>query len=697
MDSDLKIWLVKSICIFLLIVFSFFSYSQTDYPNKQTLEDIIENIASSTDIEIDYTSFYEDLNYFLNNPLNLNSATKEDLEKLQVLNDFQINSLTDYIKTNGEMLSIYELQLVFGFNQENIELILPFITVGPTPVEQKTAFRNLVKYGNNQFFIRTQQVLEEQEGYSPISDSALAENPNSRYLGSPLKIYSKYKYNYKNKISFGFTAEKDAGEEFFEGTNTNGFDFYSAHLVLNDLSVFKTITLGDFQAKFGQGLVMWSDMSSGKSSYVLNIRKKTQGLTKYSSANENEFLRGIGTTVSLKFFELSVFYSQKNIDANIVDSIDNEIESVSSFQNTGTHAIPSEVEDKNAIKEQISGANISYNHAKFRIGLTGINYQYGAYLAKETTPQNQFDFQGKQNSNLSIDYQFALSNFSFFGEEAISENGGKAFLNGALISLVPQVSMSVLHRYYEKNYQSNYSGAFAESSEAQNESGLYLGLEIYPVKHVKISTYFDSYNFPWIRSGADAPSNGTECFIQTDYTPVRNVSMNLRFKYEDKQVNENVTSGIDELVSENNLKIRFQLNYSINDQLSLKNRIETSKYKSGDNKPEYGYLAYQDIFYTFNKIPLTCNLRYAVFDTDTYNARIYAYESDMLYAFSIPAYYSKGTRFYFNLKYSITKYIDLWIRYSQTYYSDLDVISSGLSEIQGNTKSEIKAQIRIKL
>ena len=697
MNSKWINWQFKTLCVFILILFSLVSFSQTDQPTKQTLEDIIENIASSTDIEIDYTSFYEDLNYFLNNPLNLNSATKEDLEKFQVLNDFQINSLLDYIKSNGEMLSIYELQFVYGFNQENIDLILPFITVSNVPIDQKVKFKNLIKYGNNQIFIRTQQVLEEQEGYSPISDSLLAANPNSRYLGSPLKLYARYKYSYKDKISFGFTAEKDAGEEFFEGTNKNGFDFYSAHLILKDIGVFKTITLGEFQAKFGQGLVMLSDMSGGKSSYVLNIRKKAQGLSKYSSANENEFLRGAGTTVAYKNIELSAFYSNKNIDANIADSVDNEIESVSSFQNTGTHAIPSEIEDKDAINEQIVGANISYNHSKFRVGITGVNYQYGADLTKDITPQNQFDFQGKQNSNLSFDYQFSLSNFSFFGEEAISENGGKAFLNGTVISLVPQVSMSVLHRYYEKDYQANYSGAFAESSEAQNESGLYLGLEVYPIKHIKISTYFDSYKFQWIKTGIDAPSNGTDYFFQTDYTPVRNVSMYFRFKYEEKQVNEDATSGIDKLGTEKKLQIRYHLNYSINTQLSLKNRIETTRFQEGSNKSEYGYMVYQDIFYGLNKLPLTFNLRFAIFNTDTYNARIYAYESDMLYAFSIPAYYSNGTRFYFNVKYSITKNIDFWLRYSQTYYSDTDVISSGLSEIHGDTKSEIKAQLRIKL
>ncbi|MFP4023472.1 MAG: hypothetical protein ACLFVR_03020 [Thiohalospira sp.] len=107
-------------------------------------------------------------------------------------------------------------------------------------------------------------------------------------------------------------------------------------------------------------------------------------------------------------------------------------------------------------------------------------------------------------------------------------------------------------------------------------------------------------------------------------------------------------------------------------------------------------MVYQDIFYDLKKIPLSLNTRFAVFDTESYNTRIYAYESDILYAFSIPAYYSKGTRFYFNLKYTISGFVDLWIKYSQTYYADKDIISSGLNQINGNTKSEIKAQLRIK-
>ena len=663
----------------------------------QSLEDLIEEIAGSTDSELDYSSLYEDLNYFLNNPLNLNTATQEDFERLQILNDFQIRSLLDYVKKNGQMLSIYELQLVYGFTIADVNRILPFVSVSEIKADDGFRIRNALKYGNHQLFLRGQEVIEEQVGYSAISDSDLLESPNSRYLGSSYKIYTKYKYNYKNKIYWGFTAEKDPGEEFFSGNNKNGFDYYSAHLQLNNFGFVKTLTLGDFEAKFGQGLVLWSDMSMSKTPYVLNIRKKAQGLKKYSSTNENVFMRGAGTTISVKNIDFTVFYSKKKIDANITDSIDNEIASVSSFQNSGYHSVPSEIIDKDAIGEQIMGGNISYNHSKFKIGLTAVNYQYSTDLLKDTTPENQFKFQGNENSNIGLDYQFGLGDFSFFGEEAMSANGGKAFLNGVLVNLAPQVSFSAMHRHYDKNYQANYANGFAETSGTSNESGLYFGLELHPIKNWMVTAFFDTYEFPWIKTGVDAPSTGYEWFVQADYTPTRNLSMYVRVKNEEKLENKITYSGVDDLSYQNLLKLRYHISYRINEQLSLKNRVETAAFKEENESTDYGYMIYQDIFYDFKKIPLSLNMRFAIFDTDSYNSRIYAYESDILYAFSIPAYYSKGTRTYFNLKYSLGNNIDLWLRYSQTYYSDKDVISSGLTQINGNTKSEVKIQLRIRL
>ncbi|NOQ27855.1 MAG: hypothetical protein GQ564_21040 [Bacteroidales bacterium] len=671
-------------------------FAQESINSRQTLEDLIENLASSLDENIDYTSLYDDLNFYLNDPLNLNNASVEDLEKLQILNDFQIKSLLNYINKSGKMLSIYELQLIYGFSEQDILNILPFITVTDISKNETFKLKYALEYGNNQIFLRSQKVFEEQIGYSSISDSALLANPNSRYLGISYKIYAKYKYNYKNKIYAGFTAEKDPGEEFFSGSNKSGFDYYSAHLQINDIGIIKTLSLGDYQAKFGQGLVLWSNMGGGKTPDVLNIRRKAQGLKKYSSTNENVFMRGVGTTIALKNLEISVLYSQKNIDANITDSTNNDISDVSSFQISGLHSIPSEIIDEDAIGEQIVGGNISFNQKNFKVGITALNYQYSANLEKSINPESQFDFRGNQNSNLSFDYLFKFLDFNFFGEEAISESGGKAFLNGMLINLAPQISLSALHRYYDRSYQSNYGNAFAESSGNSNESGLYFGIEVHPIKHWKISGYFDNYNFQWIKSSIDAPSSGYDWFLQVDYNPLRTLSMYLKIKNEEKQVNQSSTSGIDKLVSQGNFKMRFHLNSQINDQVTLKSRVETISFSEGNENTDYGYLVYQDVFYTFKKTPLSLNMRFAIFDTDSYDSRIYAYESDILYAFSIPAYYSKGTRTYLNLKYSIGNFMDIWLRYSQTYYSNLDIISSGLTQIKGNTKSEIKAQVRIR-
>ena len=48
------------------------------------------------------------------------------------------------------------------------------------------------------------------------------------------------------------------------------------------------------------------------------------------------------------------------------------------------------------------------------------------------------------------------------------------------------------------------------------------------------------------------------------------------------------------------------------------------------------------------------------------------------------------------MHYRINKNLDFWLKFDQTYYSNISVISSGLTEIDGNKKSEIKAELRIK-
>ena len=94
--------------------------------------------------------------------------------------------------------------------------------------------------------------------------------------------------------------------------------------------------------------------------------------------------------------------------------------------------------------------------------------------------------------------------------------------------------------------------------------------------------------------------------------------------------------------------------------------------------------------------PYTASMRLQYFETNGYNSRLYAYENDVLYSFSIPVFYDKGYRYYLNINYDINSKLSVWIKWAQTIYKDKNLIGSGLDEIKGSFKSEIKLQAMYK-
>ena len=143
----------------------------------------------------------------------------------------------------------------------------------------------------------------------------------------------------------------------------------------------------------------------------------------------------------------------------------------------------------------------------------------------------------------------------------------------------------------------------------------------------------------------------------------------------------------------NNIRKTMTLNIEYQKPLlfSLKTRLQSGNLAYIKLSRSKGFTVLQDITWHFPKIELSG--RFAYFKSDDYDSRQYVYEKDMLYAFSIPAYYDVGTRHYLMARYALSKSMKVWIRWSQTRYADLDKISSGLNEIQGNKRSELKAQV----
>lgn len=688
--------------IILVLLFGWFplvGMSQELPDSDAGLDAVIEALAEQLDAELDYTDLVERLIEIANDPININTATEEDLQSLLFLTDFQIFNLLKYRDDVGQIYNLYELQFLYGFDAELTRLLEPFI-VFEKKGKDAPDFGKMLKYGRHDMFLRYERVLEEQAGYVPVPDSVLAEDPDkSRYLGSPDKLYLRYKFSYKDKLSVGLTAEKDPGEQFFNGAQKYGFDFYSGHFQMRDVGVFKTINLGDYSVQFGQGLVAWSSMSFGKTPYVMDVARKARGISRYTSTNENQFFRGAATTVDFGDFEASAFMSYKPIDANIdqTDTLD-QIQTVSSFQNVGYHRTPGEIVDKNAIKEMIAGGNLSYAYKNLRLGSTFSWYHYDVDLNLPDQAYRLFDFQGNTFYNLGLDFKYQIQKLGFFGEYAMNDAGKPALVAGATASIAPQMAFSVVYRNLDPGYYAGYASAFGESSSIGNEKGIFLGADVSLFPGWKLRGYFDMFAFPWLAYQANAPSDGFDWFAQLDYTMNRSVSMFWRFKGQEKDqayTPEDAYFGL--MLPEKSFKARYSLNIEADKQWRLKTQIEYNGFTPTPDDPvEHGYLLSQDLIWNVPNQPLRFATRFAVFKTDSYDARIYAYEYDVLYAFSIPAYYYQGKRAYLLVKYSPLDNVDLWFRIARTYYDNKDVVSSGLSEIDANHKTDVKLQVRYK-
>ncbi len=665
---------------------------------NNVIEQIVEDVASkSENEEADYTSLVEDLMYFANNPLNLNLASIEDLEKMQFLNEYQIVNLLNYIAIHGSMNTIYELQLVDGFDNETIKKLLAFVFVEPVNLPENLKTGKIIHYGNHRIIAEIKSIVQDQKGYGIEQDTSSNQLTN-KYLGNKMKYLLRYRFQYKNKIFAGLSAEKDPGEEFSFDNKRYGFDYYSFYFQIKEIGHIKNLALGDFQVKFGQGLILWTGFGMGKSSNVLNIRKKGQGLRFYNSTDENNFMRGIGTTLKFGKFEYTAFFSRKKIDAGLsdTDTIDNEEERISTLQTTGYHRTYSELAGRDRINETIIGSKLGLSLKNLKLGANFVAYQFSLEVPKSDKPYKFYDFSGVQNYNASFDYFYTYKKISLFGEAAVARNGNIAIQNGFVSFIVPTLSFSLIHRYYQQAYFSHYSNSFAENTRISNENGIYYGLEYHPVRKLKITAYADAYQFPWLKYGVDAPSQGNEYFIQANYILNRNVEMYFKWRSESKMSNYSIENEIlKEIEFEKKQSYRFHIGYKISETINLRNRIEISHYQQKERK-QYGFLILQDINIDLLEIPLSFYSRYAVFDAQ-YDARIYAYENDLLYNFSVPAYSGKGSRFYAMVKYRLNDYFEFRLRFSQYFYPGQETTGTGLDEIQGNLKSEIKIQFVMRL
>jgi len=693
---------MKHLLLLLLLSFGLNAFAQDRGEIiQQRIEFISEQVQSEN---MDLTNVIEQLNYYFDHPINLNATSGEELEELYLLTGVQINELLIHRKAYGKFISIYELQSLSYWDPQTIQLVLPFIRVDDRLDQLHITWKEAMKQGKFEEYLRYQPMMESKAGYADVSDS-VQQASNKYYYGNGDRYYSRFRYTYKTNISVGLTTEKDAGEQFFRGNQKQGFDFYSAHAFFKGGKYLKSAVIGDYQIQVGQGLNLWSSYAFGKTSDLTTMKRTAIPIRAYTSVDESRFLRGAAADFGYRNWSMLLFASNKKMDAvSLSDSTYDDLEFVSTIDLTGLHRTTSEIAKKNGITERIAGANLRYFNGAFRWGAAYIYQGYDKPFNKPIQFYNQFDFRGTTFSSLSSDYSYVFRNVNVFGEVSkvlrpdVAAQNGWAMVHGAMMSLDPRFSFGLLYRNYQKDYQTLYNAGFSEGSNTQNEEGTYAAFKWKLASAWSINAYADLFKFPWMKYGVDAPSYGHEILIQPVYRPSKTFEIYGRFRQQMRQKNSRDSDGtVTEI--EDVLQRNYRLNMScvLNEFISLKTRLEYVTIHRASNTPEKGMLFSQDLIFKPKSSSVDLSLRFALFDTDSYDTRIYTFESNALYVFAVPAYYYQGSRAYVLLRYSFWRSCDLWIKYGVFLYENRSSISSGAEQITGNRKSDLLIQLRISL
>ncbi|MFM2225347.1 MAG: hypothetical protein RJA07_1549 [Bacteroidota bacterium] len=680
----------------LMLLSSSISMAQTIDSTDNDVQLMIENIASSTDAEIKYDIEPTQLLYFAKHPINLNKASFDALKQVGLLTEIQINNIINYIKNNGELNSIYELQSITTLDLITIKRILPYVKVDGSIDDYQIPISKILTTGRYQLISRINSTFQTPMGYKPDATTVLPSN--KYYEGNKYRVYNRFNYSFGNKLSYGITTEKDAGEAFLKGSQKQGFDFYSAHFFIRTNKRMETIAIGDYEIRIGQGLLMYTGFGYTKTALITSIKKETNILMPYKSSNEFSFLRGAAFTYKFnKHHHLTPFISYRKLDGNVVlnDSTLATDDAITSIQQGGYHRTKTEIENKNTQSLSLLGANYSFQKNNFKLGFSSMFAQYGLAIQKTNQPYSLYNFTGKNWHVSGADYSYIYKNINFFGEASFNNNKQYAIVNGLIAALDAKLDVAILYRKYTPGYYSLYSLGFSENTNNINEEGFYTGFIAKLNNQFSFSTYADFFKFPWLKFGIDAPTSGVDYFLQSTYKPDKETELYIRYQYKNKQTNVlDATNSLAKLTNEILQSIRFNGNYRASKTITMHNKVDVKVYQIENQKAATGIVILQDVSYHPIQKPYDFMGRIALFNAPNYNTRIYSFEQDVPGSYSVPMLYGKGFHGFIMMSYKINRKLEFWCRLAETYYPENTSTGSGLELINTNHKTEWKMQLR---
>ena len=393
------------------------------------VEDVLEDIFNqlSEDGDLAYEDIEEELLSIVENPLDLNKVTGEDLSRLMFLSDEQIDAILMYQYQHG-FKELYELQLIDCLKDYEIRNLLPFVEVKGERLEVKGKemyFREVFHYAKHEMTLRVDVRNMED------------------FVGDPMYGKLRYRFNYQNRVQAGVTIDRATGVPW-EKIN------YGGYIQLKDIGPMRTIVAGNYQASFGYGLVVGSPFKRGKSAYIQSTATTDEGLKKFSSVGDSyNYFHGVGATARVKWADLSAFYSLR--------------------------------QGKEDAWNHVVGVNATARWRKLKVGVTGIEEFKG----------DRLKVKGNGAMGANVRYNWGKVDVWGEMAASHAEHWGWGTIMGVRVNPISDLNLLAIYRYYSPEYENIYANALSSKTRVYNEHGGYLGVEYNRLRNWQLSLFGD--------------------------------------------------------------------------------------------------------------------------------------------------------------------------------------------------------------
>ena len=656
----------KTVLFLLCMMATAAAFAQEQRP----WEELWSQLSTAEDMDSEgWEDTYEMLTDLEENPLDINSATREQLEQLPFLNDQQVEDIQEYIYRYGGMKTTGELAMIPSIDYTTRCLLTHFIVCGEKKVSKKLDWNKVLRYGRHEVVATANIPFYERRG------------DKEAYLGYQFRHSLRYRFSYRDQLKVGLLGAQDAGEPFFANRNSAGYDFYSFYAEAHRLGCLKTLVVGRYRAAFGMGLVMGNSFSSGKLSVLSNLGSQAYGLRAHTSRSVARYLQGAAATVEVaKGLEVSAYASWRKIDATLSGD-----SGIATIRTDGYHRTQTEMDKKNNASQTAAGAHVGYRLGGFRLGATAAYTAYDRPLQPDTaTRYRRYYAMGDHFWNAGIDYGYVNHLFTLHGETATGDGGALATINMVSITPSSDLTVTALYRFYGKKYHAQHAQSLSEGSRVQNESGAYLGAQWRPVRNLRLTAYSDYAWFPAATYQAQVSSQAWDHLLQVQYDG-KKFSWNARYRVKLREEDNNAG---DALLTRTTHRAR--LGGACTSGFWRWGAQGDWAYSKAEEK-SLGWMVSANTSYSHQWLRMTASMGY--FDTDDSNSRVYGYEQGVLYSYAFRSYSGEG------IYGSVAARADvgplMFIAHlSYTHYFDRDHISTGWQQINSSSKTDLELQVR---